>query len=447
MFVKAVGEEPMRILLVYPPLRAFKKELVFDPIPSDAPFPPLGLLYLSAVLKEAGHTVTIFDGTFQSDFRAFVRGRKYDLAGVSSTVLHYSSLLETCKTLKEQGVPVVVGGPFPSCFPDLIQCEDVDFLIAGEGEESLLLLVDALARTCYDGVPGLAWKEDGHIRSNPVRAIKDVDALPFPDRTYPGFQEYLRTWKKNYKVVCTSVISSRGCPYTCVFCDKSVFGTKYRSRSVESIIAELLYLDSMGVDNVWFTDDLFTLDRKRVLSLCRKMKEEHLDMVWYCDSRVDTIDEEMVWAMKKAGCTWIGFGVESGNPDILKYIEKRHTTDDVKRAFEICRKAQIKRSAYFILGFPQDTEQTVEETVQFAMALDADGVEFSLPIPIPGTNMWNAIKKVTAGFDMFDNRSAMVFDHPHFSKREAETMVQEAYTRFIQFKREKDANFSLEDQW
>jgi anaerobic magnesium-protoporphyrin IX monomethyl ester cyclase len=443
------GSDGMKILLVVPPLDAPRKPMVFDPVPSQAPFPPLGILYISAALAEEGHTVTVFDGTFQKDLKSFCRGRHFDMAGVYSTVLHYSALLETCRTLKEQSMPVVIGGPLPSCYPQLITCDDVDFLVAGEGEKAITMLADTLESSgCISdsAVPNLVWKEHG-IHRGPTTYIEDIDSIPLPDRDNFILDEYMAVWRKYFGFTCTSLLSSRGCPYRCNFCDKSVFGTLYRARSIRNIMPEIFYLKARGIDKLWFADDLFTLDRKRVLSLCRELRKEHLDLEWYCESRVDTIDEEMVEAMKKAGCTWIGFGVESGNPDILTYIGKGHKLEAVKEAFRITRKAGIKRCAYFILGLPRDTPQTVEDTVRFAMSIDPDSVEFSLPIPIPGTRLSREVETITEGFDTFDNRMSLVFEHPHFSTAEAEAMIESAYIRFTDFKRKSDPDFALEDQW
>ncbi|MBU7021810.1 MAG: radical SAM protein [Theionarchaea archaeon] len=442
----------MRILLVVPPLDAPPKPLVFDPVPAQAPFPPLGVLYISAALAHEGHDVTVFDGTFRKDLDSFCRGRQIDMAGVYSTVLHYSALLETCRTLKAHSLPVVIGGPLPSCYPQLITCDDVDFLVAGEGEGAITMLAEHVEAsgeyTIPPGstIPNLVWKDHG-IHHSPTTRVEDVDSLPYPDRDNFIFEDYMAVWKKHFGFTCTSLLSSRGCPYTCNFCDKSVFGTLYRARSVENIMPEIFYLKERGIDKIWFADDLFTLDKKRVLSLCAELQKEHLDLEWYCESRVDTLDKEMLETMKKAGCSWIGFGVESGNPDILAYIRKGHDLEAVEKAFRMAREAGIKRCAYFILGFPRDTPQTVEDTIQFAMSIDPDSVEFSLPIPIPGTSLSHDVETITQGFDRFDNRMSLVFEHPHFTKTEAETMVERAYIRFTEFKRKADPDFALEDQW
>lgn len=435
----------MRVLLVSPPVDAPLKELVFDPVPVHAPFPPLGILYVSAALKKAGHTVFVFDGTFQKDLSTYIKGKHVDVAGVYATVLHYSNLLKVCRTLKEHNIPVVVGGPLPSCYPDLILCDDIDFLVRGEGEKSLVHLIEHMSAP--QTVPNVVWKKNGRIIKNPVTMITDIDSIPFPDRENFIFDTYMGVWQTHFQFTCTSVLSSRGCPYQCTFCDKSVFGFTYRARSVENIIPEIVYLDERGVEKIWFADDLFTLDKKRVLALCHHMKKEGLDLEWYCESRVDTIDKEMLETMKKAGCTWIGFGVESGNADILTYMRKGHTIQTVEKAFTITKEVGINRCAYFILGLPRDTPETVKDTLQFAMKIDPDSVEFSLPIPIPGTALWEEVQTVHESFDFFDNRSFLVFDHPHFSKSAAETMIQDAYTQFLQFKRKTNPDFTLEDQW
>jgi anaerobic magnesium-protoporphyrin IX monomethyl ester cyclase len=338
-----------------------------------------------------------------------------------------------------------VGGPLPSCYPDLILCDIIDFLVRGEGEKSFVHLIEHISTP--QTVPNVVWKKNGRIIKNPVTMIKDIDSIPFPDRENFIFDTYMEVWQKHFQFTCTSVLSSRGCPYQCSFCDKSVFGYTYRARSVENIIPEIVYLDERGVEKIWFADDLFTLDKKRVLALCDEMKKEGLALEWYCESRVDTIDKEMLQTMKRAGCTWIGFGVESGNADILTYMRKGHTIQTVEKAFTITKEVGINRCAYFILGLPRDTPETVKDTLQFAMKIDPDSVEFSLPIPIPGTTLWEEVQTVHESFDFFDNRSFLVFDHPHFSKNAAETMIQDAYTQFLQFKRKTNPDFTLEDQW
>ncbi len=368
-------------------------------------YPPLGLGYLAAVLEDEGHTVSIFDlglepkTPIERDVERIAASNP-DVIGITAMTNNYHSAEGMMALLKARlGCPIVVGGPHATVFPERVAGDPhVDYVVYGEGEETLRELVRAMVAEgirpsdeALSQIAGLCFRSNGQVRCNPPRPlIKDLDALPFPARHLFELSRY-RLYAPDGSPMVT-LLSSRGCPYNCSYCFKGIVGRTYRQRSPENIIAEIRSLmDTYGYRNFYFIDDLFTINRRRLMAITTRMIEERLDIRWQCLARVDRVTPELLQLMYRAGCREVHYGIESGNPAILQAIGKHITLEQVRQAVAWTAQAGILAKGYFMLGLPGDTEETMRQTIRFAGELELDQAMFSLTTPFPGTRLWDEL--------------------------------------------------------
>nr|MBC7244091.1 radical SAM protein [Chloroflexota bacterium] len=365
-------------------------------------YPPLGLAYLAAVLERDGHQVRIFDfaldpyTALEDDVRPVCAFDPH-LIGITAMTSVYHSALEIATLLKAYlGRPIVIGGPHATVYPERILAESpvIDYVVRGEGEETIRELVHVL----YDSgdlstIKGLTYRLRGEILSNPDRPlITDLDNLPFPARHLFDLKRYGLCTPDGQPML--SILSSRGCPYNCSYCFKGIVGRTYRQRSPENIIAELKQvIDQYGIRNFYFIDDLFTIDQRRLEAITEQLINEKLDIRWQCLGRVDRVNVEILRKMYAAGCRRIHFGIESGNEEVLQRIGKGIKLEQVRQAVRWAQEAGIQVKGYFMLGLPGDTEETMQQTVDLAVALNLDEAMFSLTTPFPGTRLWDELVK------------------------------------------------------
>ena len=370
-------------------------------------YPPLGLGYLAAVLEADGHSVRIFDFSLdpntvpEDDVRQVVAYEPH-IVGITTMTSLYHSTLETATLLKAcLGRPIVVGGPHPTVYPQRVLAESpvIDYVVRGEGEETMRELVRALAGGNHDVrlIQGLTFRLRGEIVSNPDRPLlENLDGLPFPARHLFDLKRYDLSTPDGQPMA--TILSSRGCPYSCSYCFKGIVGRTYRQRSVDSIIAEMkLVVDQYDIRNFYFIDDLFTIDVRRLHALAQRLIDEQLGVRWQCLARVDRVNAETLGKMYAAGCRRIHYGIESGNQEVLDRIGKSIKLERVRQAVHWTQKAGIEVKGYFMLGLPGDTEETMQQTIDLAIELDLDQAMFSLTTPFPGTRLWDELTKKKPG--------------------------------------------------
>lgn len=367
--------------------------------------PPTGLAYLAAVLEESGQSVRILDAnalnSSSRDVLQTVEDYGPTIVGITSTTPTFGSAIGIANAVKEAHpeILVVMGGPHPTILPEeTVNEPGVDLVVRGEGEYTLLEIMER-----YDGDVRKLRRVKGVVFRNPVTKklvktpprplIENLDKLPFPARHLLPMDKY-RTAIAGNKFQL--VLTSRGCPGRCMFCAKFVFGAKFRARSPENIIEEIEFLrKNYDVREIDFMDDAFTCDAERVERLCDAMVEQGIKIPWRCSggTRVDMVGGRLLKKMKAAGCSQISYGVESGDDEVLRKIGKGVTTQDIREAFRKTREAGIETIAFFMLGLPFDTLETMEKTVQFAKELDPDYIQFTIATPLPGTAMYYWVKK------------------------------------------------------
>jgi anaerobic magnesium-protoporphyrin IX monomethyl ester cyclase len=379
------------VTLVYPYFRPERDRSIFR-------LPPLGLGYIVSYLRSHNVSADLVDCTFLSEKEALksIRDSKPKIIGIYSMFSMKNSALRMARLLKGTCDLLVTGGPLPTLCPkDFL--EDFDVVAVGEGEETMRDLVDAVENGhSLSTVKGIVYKDQKSncdvVSTPPREIIEDLDTLPFPARDDFDNEAYKRHYFKKFGYTTTSLITSRGCPFHCDFCSRAVFGNKFRTRSSENIVDEMETVEKLGYDRIWFSDDCFTLDRKRLLSICDEIIQRRLDIDWECLSRVDAVDEETAVKMKEAGCVRVFFGLESGNDSILALMNKQASVSQGKRAVFTFKKAGIEVGAFFIVGYPGETDRTILDTVRFASSLPLDYLSFTMPYPIPGTPLYEKLR-------------------------------------------------------
>jgi len=402
----------MKILLIDPPYERF--------IGFKSEWFPMGISYIASYLAARGHEMAIYhaehgpDTEYKSVVKYSDNFNKYksaiesddhpiwaevkreissfypEVVGVSVLTAKVPSafkIAEICKNIDPKMV-VVFGNHHPTIKPDeILSNEDVDFVVRGEGEETFSSLIDNLGSPSpdYHSITGLSFRDNGKIINNDDRIlIDDLDALPFPARDkLLNLQTYTSTQ-------LSMVMTSRGCPYNCSFCaSHNMWGKKVRFRSVENIINEIDELKTVySIKNITFMDDSFTINKERVKELCLAMIEKHINITWSCLTRVNIISDEIIVLMKKAGCTKVDVGIESGNQRVLDLINKGITVEQVRKAVEILKRNKMYWSGFFIFGFPTETENEISDTINFLKELKPNWANISIFTPYPGTDLY-----------------------------------------------------------
>ena len=414
------------VTLVYPYFRPLNDNSIFR-------FPPLGLGYIAAYLQRQGISVQLVDCTFMNQREAIeeIRCSRPKIIGLQTVFSTREKALEMAGLLRNDCELLVAGGPLPTLNPeDFLSSFDV--VAIGEGEQTMLELVHAVEDgTSLMNVKGIALKSKGKtVITSPRDFIDDLDRIPFPAREMFDNEAYKNYYSRNFGYTTTSIITSRGCPFKCDFCSRPIFGNRYRSRTAGNIVEEVEAVRKLGYERVWFADDCFTLDRRRLLAICNEFARRRVNVGWECLSRVDTVDLEIADRMKQAGCVRVFLGIESGNDLVLKVMKKQATTKQAEDAVYTLKKARIQVGAFFILGYPGENDRTVLDTVNFASSLPLDYLSFTFPYPIPGTPLFNKVKDSMLSNDWKEPENFRLIKH----KLLFHSSLSEAKLKFALFK-------------
>lgn len=388
---KKIIQKGMPILFVCPP---FSLTESLEGLVSKAP--PLGLAYIAATLEKNGYNnIRIIDMKAEKmDFEKLkkeILNLKPVIIGLGLTTRQVSSGAKIIKMAKgiNPGTICVVGGPHISVLPERTLTEiNADICVCGEGEITMLEIANAIyEKNGFDSIDGIVFRKGGAIKKNSPRPlVEDIDSLPFPARhlLLPPV-EYSKGSQTILSPIETIIMTSRGCPFRCAFCDKSVFGKTFRVRSIKNVIDEIeLLIEKYQIKSIRFFDDLLTVIPKRIKELCHELKRRDIKLIWSCESRVNSVTPEMLVMMKGAGCVEIHFGIESGNQGILDLQQKDITLEQVRNAVKWANKAGLDTRGYFILGFPGDTKETIKETIKFGKSLNLTSAGVYLYVPYPG---------------------------------------------------------------
>ncbi|HEY5626914.1 MAG TPA: radical SAM protein, partial [Nitrospira sp.] len=365
-------------------------------------FPPIGIMSLSSVLKQAGHECVMFDqanpDTPNDVIVEMIKLQKPDLVGLSflsTTSYPYAKMLARQIRAADSMVKLAFGGVFASLNAGLVklQCPEVDFVCRGDGEQ---LLLDLLAHLHDpEGVASLTWMKDGKVINNQGRPMeRQLDQWPFPDRESLKL-DFVESMPLDVPAVLsmerfTTMQTSRGCPWPCVFCDIPVFNEgKWRARTAQHVVNELKYLEEQGYGSVYFVDDHFLLQPKRIEAICNGVIEAGLRIQWGIEGRVDSVAQHLFPVMAKAHCRTVMFGIESGSQRILDRLKKEQTLGEVTTAVKNAKKAGIEIvHGFFTVGNPDETVEDMQATFDFASKLPLDTFGFNRLCVYRGTPLW-----------------------------------------------------------
>lgn len=435
----------MRVLLINP-----KSSLPIETRTS----PSLGLAYLAAVSEQAGHQVRVYDGDVEDlPLEAALRELEPHIVGITANTTQITAAWRDAALSKSvSNAPVILGGPHPTVLPEESAAKPfVDAVVRSEGEATWVEMLSRLdqaepkAGMSWDGIAGITFRQaDGSVVSAPDRPpipVEELDTMPFPAWHLFRLDRYTNLQPAVDQVSGHSlpILTSRGCPYRCTYCSQ-IGPRRWRARSMASVIAEWRWLvQEQGAVEIGVLDDSFNINRQRVLDICRALMDEglsHVPWIMINGIRANLADEELLGAMKRAGCIRTAFGVESGNQAILDTVVDKHLTlDQVRSAFRAARAVDLETIGFFIIGLPGETEATMNDTIRLACELDPLVANFSIATPFPGTQMYDTVKaqgrllaETWDDFVFFEGKAR--FEMPGLPADLVERKWKEAYRRF-----------------
>lgn len=389
----------MKILLINPPSSRFvyKDTNVKVGTPSH---PLLTFGIIARTLLDDGHSVKILDLDLYEDNMGKILideldAFKPDYAGVTATTPVYPQMLEVLKVLRRHNpdITTVAGGVHITTFPkEALETNLVDIAVIGEGDFTFR---EILRNNDLASVKGIAYKKDGAaLLTAPGELIKDLDGLPLPAWELYSLNKYKGSDLVERKSPCGLLETSRGCVFNCIYCNKSIFGSRYRVKSIERVIEEIKYMLKAGFKQIHIIDDGFSTNIERAKKICDRIVQEGLKFPWtlFNGVRVDRVDEELFVKLKCAGCWLAAFGIETGSQRLLDTVDKGVKLEQIRRAVSWAKKANIETFGFFMMGLPGETEETLQQTIDFAASLGLDLAKFDYTIPYPGTVLYNRLK-------------------------------------------------------
>jgi len=402
---------------------------------------PIFLAYRAPQLKAAGHNVSYIDSVIQGfDMKQTLveaRKEKPDAIFMETTTPSIEADYVALTALKDAtGAKIMVGGPHATYFHNKVleECQAIDIVIRHEFDTTIAGVVSNLDR--LQKVNGITFRTGDEIIDNGDGEVcEDLDTVPFPDRDTIPWHWYLEAWYSRRPFM--NMMTSRGCPYHCSFClwPQLMYGHKQRFRSLDNVFEEITGLiRRCGLKEINIDDGTFTTNKRRVIEFCRRLRKEKIRLVWTCNGRVDTLDDEMLAEMKKSGCKMIRLGVESGSQEVLDRIRKGLTLAQIEEGVRRVKKSGIQALGGFMFGFPYDSRKTVEETIAFAKKLSPDQVQFSINMCYPGTSLYEYARDndllLANSFQEFDMTHGPVVKTLDMEREELEHILARAYREF-----------------
>ncbi|MCK6504807.1 B12-binding domain-containing radical SAM protein [Myxococcota bacterium] len=369
------------------------------------PFPPLGIQYVVAWLRRAGFSaVDWFDSTFQpgpAALLAHVADADPRVVGLYGHTVTRPVARDIVARLVEQGRRVIAGGPDPAQYVEEYLDMGVEVLVIGEGERTLQELMEHLAGNGWrwrwealSAIPGIAFRDpDGRqVRTAPRPLIRPLEQIPWPYRDRRDLSAYLETWRARHGETALSMITSRGCPFHCSWCSKQVYGDSYRRRDVDDVIDEMAFLkQTFQPDQIWFADDLFTINRRWVHRFCRRVVERGLQTPFYLIGRPGSLDPAMCDALRRAGCYRMYLSAESGAQHVLDAMRKDGSVEQILQGARLLRAHGIQVGVFVMLGYPGETPADVTATMRMLHEVQPEVTLLSLAHPMKGTAFYDQV--------------------------------------------------------
>lgn len=381
------------------------------------PYPPLGLLYISAYLEQHNIVNEIFDTTFSTkhEFQKHLLQHQPSVVGIYVNLMTKINVLESIRFIKSN-LPqsrIILGGPEVRYSAENFLRHGADFIVIGEGEETMLELVKGvdgvqsltsrLSRDRLNPSPkerdfrlieGIAFLENGVFIQTPEREkIKSLDELPLPNRKKIDLQLYLKAWRERHGKNAISVSTMRGCPYTCKWCSRAVYGLSYRRRSPKLVVDELEQIKAeYNPDSLWFVDDVFTISHKWLREFHDELNKRNILIPYECITRADRMNEEVIRLLKETGCFRIWIGAESGSQKVIDLMDRRVDVNLVRDMIKLTKSYGIEAGTFIMLGYPGETEEDIEETIRHLKESSPDHFTITIAYPIRGTEMYQEVE-------------------------------------------------------
>lgn len=368
------------------------------------PYPPLGILYLNAYLKRKNIDSEVYDTTFSSKdaFKAYLLQARPSFLGLYVNLMTKLNILEIIKFVRTEErlkhTRIVLGGPEVKHHDEAFLRAGADFIVLGEGETTLydlLTTVDNAFSPFLDTVDGIAFinVRGDIVRTKEREKIKDIDILPFPDRKAIELNRYFDAWKERHGYSTASVSTMRGCPYTCKWCSRAVYGLSYRRRSARLVVQELAWIQqNYAVDTFWFVDDVFTISHKWLGEFAEELMLQGVEIRYECITRADRMNAEVVDMLEQTGCFRVWIGAESGSQRVIDLMDRRVQVTQVRDMIQLAQAAGIEAGTFIMLGYPGETEADIEETVQHLISSAPTLFTITVAYPIKGTPMYEEVE-------------------------------------------------------
>ena len=365
------------------------------------PYPTLGILYISAYLKSKDFDVSIFDSTFRSkeEFRRHINATRPSIVGIYVNLMTKLNALELIRYSKSKGCTVIVGGPEIPFYGEEFVKHGADVGIIGEGELTLEELIPHLRKrgpTAMHHIHGIVYREtDGTIVRTPERElILDLDSVPNPDRAAINLHQYIDTWRVHHGRGSASLICARGCPFTCTWCSRSVFGDTHRRRSASHVVNEIeMLLAEYKPDQLWFADDVFTINHRWFYAFYEEMKKRNISIPFECISRADRLNEDIFEKMAELGSFRIWYGSESGSQRILDAMQRRVKVEEIRNITKLAQKHGIEAGLFVMLGYPGEELPDIDATINHLKETNPDTYLTTVAYPIKGTTLYNEVQE------------------------------------------------------
>ena len=364
------------------------------------PYPPLGLLYVSAYLLSKNIPNDVFDSTFYSKAEQldFILEKKPKVICIYTNLMTKIEVVKLIKILKSTTYnfpKIILGGPDLTYNIENYLNAGADFLIVGEGEETTFELYNAIINeTDFHQINGIAFREKESVIQTPARTkFRELDELPLPNREAIPNEKYLETWKKNHGESSMTISTQRGCPYTCKWCSTAVYGQSYRRRPAHLVAQEMKMLkNKYNPDAIWFVDDVFTVSHKWLTAFHEEVVKQKAQIRFECITRAERLNDEILRLLKEAGCFRIWIGAESGSQKIIDLMDRRVDVNQVKKVIQDTNALGIETGTFIMLGYPGETEEDIIETIDYLKEANPTHYTITIAYPIKGTSLYNEIE-------------------------------------------------------
>ena len=379
------------------------------------PYAPLGILYVSAYLERKGFSNEVFDTTFSSmqEFQKYLLEFKPDVVAIYVNLMTKINVLDIIKFVKSNlnQTKIILGGPEIRYNANDFLNFGADYLVIGEGEETAFELIKAVDENRFDNIKsiaGLGFKNENKeiIFTSEREKLKEVDSLPFPSRYKINLKLYLDAWKERHGENAISISTMRGCPYTCKWCSRAVYGLSYRRRSPQNVCDELeLIQKEYNPDTLWFVDDVFTISHKWLNEFTEALKEKKLKIKYECITRADRLNEEVIKTLKDSGCFRVWIGAESGSQKVIDLMDRRVDVKQVREMIKLAQRYGIQAGTFIMVGYPGETEDDIEETIKHLKESNPEYFTITVAYPIKGTELFTEIEAVQTNNFSWDKNS------------------------------------------